>query len=100
MLHVVNKSPFEKDSLATCMRLSRPGSHVLLIEDGVYAALGGGAFAARVRESMAARKFYALGADLAARGLGESDLIDGISVIGYDGFVELAASCSAVQSWV
>jgi len=100
MLHTVNKSPFEKNSLGTCMRLSRPGSHVLLIEDGVYGALAGGAFEARVRECMLTRKFYALGADLAARGIGESKLIAGIEVIGYDAFVELAASCSAVQSWV
>ena len=81
------------------MRLSRAGSHVLLLEDGVYGALAGGAFAPRVRECMRTRKFYALGDDLAARGIGESKLIDGIAVIGYDEFVALAASCSAVQPW-
>lgn len=100
MLHTVNKSPFEKNSLETCMRLSLRGSHILLIEDGVYAALARGAFAQRVRESMRARNFYALRADLAARGLSEAELIDGIEIIDYRGFVELAASCSAVQSWL
>ena len=38
MLHTVNKSPFEHNGLATCLRYARPGSAVLLIEDGVYAA--------------------------------------------------------------
>ena len=41
MLHTVNKSPFEKDSLETCLRLAGQGSDILLIEDGVYAALAG-----------------------------------------------------------
>ena len=35
MLHTVNKSPFEKNSLETCLRLSEDNSSILLIEDGV-----------------------------------------------------------------
>ena len=41
MLHTVNKSPYEKNSLDTCLRLAKQGSAILLIEDGVYAATGG-----------------------------------------------------------
>ena len=33
MLHTVNKSPFEKDSMTSCLRLSADGSSILLIED-------------------------------------------------------------------
>jgi tRNA 2-thiouridine synthesizing protein B len=39
MLHTVNKSPFEKNSLETCLRLIDESSSILLIEDGVYGAL-------------------------------------------------------------
>ena len=99
MLHTVNKSPFEKNSLETCLRLSTAGSHILLIEDGVYGALIGTSVEAQVRMSMGERKFYALGADLKARGVDRSKVIDGIEVVGYDHFVELAAGCDKVQSW-
>ena len=39
MLHTINKSPFEKNSLQTCLRVAPDKSNILLIEDGVYAAL-------------------------------------------------------------
>jgi len=39
MLHLINKSPFERTALDSCLRLAKPGSSILLIEDGVYAAL-------------------------------------------------------------
>ncbi len=100
MLHTVNKSPFEKNSLDTCLRLSAAGSHVLLIEDGVYGALRGTSFETRVREAMQQRKFYALGADLKARGIGRAKVIDGIEVVNYQQFVELAVRCDKVQSWL
>ena len=99
MLHTVNKSPFEKNSLDTCLRLSIAGSHILFIEDGVYGALAGTSVEARVREAMNERKFYALDADLKARGVDPSKIIDGIEVVGYERFVALAASCDKVQSW-
>ena len=38
MLHTVNKSPFDHNSLESCLKFARKGSAVLLIEDGVYAA--------------------------------------------------------------
>jgi len=41
MLHTINKSPFEKDSLKTCLRYAEKGSSVLFIEDAVYACTKG-----------------------------------------------------------
>ena len=41
MLHTVNKSPFERNALESCLRLAASGASVLLIEDGVVAALAG-----------------------------------------------------------
>lgn len=99
LLHTVNKSPFEKNGLDTCLRLSTPGSCILLIEDGVYGALAGGALAAQLQDALRERKIYALGADLQARGIAPARLIDGVEVVDYPGFVELAARCDRIQSW-
>jgi tRNA 2-thiouridine synthesizing protein B len=100
MLHTVNKSPFEKNSLDTCLRLAKAGSDILLIEDGVYAALSGSVMENKVKGAIGQHIVYALGPDLAARGISEDKLIDGIKVVGYDGFVELAAKNDRVQSWL
>ena len=99
MLHTVNKSPFEKNSLETCLRLSLADSHILLIEDGVYGALRGTSITAQIQQALTERKFYALAADLTARGINPNKIIDGIQVIDYAGFVELAANCDKIQSW-
>ena len=37
VLHIVNKSPYDRNSLDTCLRLARADSAILLIEDGIYA---------------------------------------------------------------
>ena len=100
MLHTVNKSPFDRDSLGTCIRLARPGSDVLLIEDAVYAALQGSSFEATVRAAMERLSVFALKEDLDARGIGPHDVIAGIRIVDYGGFVDLAARNDSVQSWL
>ncbi len=100
MLHTVNKSPFEKNSLRTCLRLARPGSDILLIQDAVYAALSDTEFTADMIEAVRQHNVYALEPDLMARGLGQSSLIEGVEPVGYDRFVELAATNDSVQSWL
>ena len=100
ILHVVNKSPYEKNSLESCLRLSRAGSSILLIEDGVYAGVGGSSAARALTEAMADRKTYALGPDLKARGIAPDRLVDGIEIVDYAGFVKLAADNEKVQSWL
>ena len=99
MLHTVNKSPFEKNSLETCLRLSVADSNILLIEDGVYGALSGTTMESKIREAVTTRKIYALDADLKARGINEANLIDGIQIADYEKFVALAASSDKIQSW-
>ena len=44
--------------------------------------------------------FYVLGPDLKARGLSESNVVDGIKVIDYSGFVDLTVDHDTVQSWL
>jgi len=98
-LHTVNKSPFEKSSFDSCMTHVLEGSAVLLYEDGVYAATKGTAAADKVAAANGV-KFYVLGPDLKARGLSEDRLADGVEVIDYAGFVDLAADYGKVVSWV
>jgi len=87
MLYTVNKSPFSVNSLSSVLRVAQAGSPVLLYEDGVYAAMPGARSATTVSAALADHAIYALDADLEARGIGT--VIDGIRVIGFDGFVEL-----------
>jgi len=100
MLHTVNKSPFEKNSLDTCLSLAQTGSDILLIEDGVYAAVAGNAIEGKIKDALENLSVFALGPDLSARGITKDKLIDGVKVVGYDGFVELAAKNDRVQSWL
>ena len=74
MLHTVNKSPFTNNSLESCLDCVADGAAVLLIEDGVYGALTGSTVADKV--------------------------IDGIKLVDYAGFVDLATENDKVQSWL
>lgn len=100
LLHTVNKSPFEKRTLESCLRIAIDGSSILFLEDGVYAAMKGTSVEASVREAMGRHKIYALGPDVSARGLESANLIDGIELVDYAGFVDLAVAHDNVQSWL
>lgn len=99
MLHIVNKSPTERNSFDACLAHAKKGSKVLLIEDAVYAATKGGAAEAKVRSAMADVTIYALQPDLAARGMADR-VIDGVNLVDYGGFVDLVAEQANCQSWL
>jgi tRNA 2-thiouridine synthesizing protein B len=99
-LHLVNKSPTERNTLESCLRLAKAGSTLLLIEDGVYAALDGAASADAVKARMGELTIYVLGPDVDARGLAGLTLIDGLDVVDYGGFVDLVAQHDTTQSWL
>ncbi len=100
MLHLINKSPFDRNALDSCLRLAKAGSSVLLLEDGVYAALEKAASAEAVSKRLKDLNFYVLGPDVAARGLNDTPLIDGIKVVDYGGFVDLVVEHEVAQSWL
>lgn len=99
-LHTVNKSPYEKDALAACLRLAKQGSAILLLEDGVYGAMDGAQMSAEVKEAMTGIKVYVLGPDFAARGCAADRMIEGLETVDYSGFVELATRYDTVQAWL
>ena len=100
MLHNVNKSPLERNALEACMGMAKKGSKILLSEDAVIGAMDNTAVADTIKGAMNDFSFYVLGPDLQARGLEEGKVISGVTVVGYDGFVDLVAETDNVQSWV
>jgi len=99
-LHTVNKSPFDRNSLETCLRLAGKGNAVLLLEDGVYGAMKGSRASGMVEKALSDVSIYVLGADMKARGVDESKIIDGIKVIDYKGFVDLTVENDKVNAWL
>ena len=87
MLHTVNKSPYEKSALESCLNHVSEGDTVLLIEDGVYAVVKG-------------VKSAALEADLKARGIGGDKITDGVEVVDYGGFVDLVEANDKTEAWL
>ncbi len=74
---------------------------VLLIEDGVTGALQNTTAASGISDAMdSGIKFAVLGEDLSARGLTTERILDGVSVVDYAGFVQLAADHDNVQNWL
>ncbi len=98
MLHVVNKSPFERDALASALRMAQPGSGLLLIEDGVYAVVKGTKAADQLKAANGLT-VYALWPDVEARGM-QDRVLEGIKMVDYGGFVDLVAEHATVQSWL
>ena len=100
ILHTVNKSPLDRNALESAIKHATKGSAVLMIEDGIYGAMKGTIKSAMVTDAMKDISFYVLGADLKARGIDASRVIDGIKVVDYNGFVDLVAEHNTSQSWL
>lgn len=99
MLHIVNKSPNERNAFHSCLRFAKAGTPVLLIEDGVYAAVRGSTAADRLQSASGNHTFYVLKEDVAARGLAEH-LVTEVEIVDYGGFVDLVAENDTNQSWL
>jgi tRNA 2-thiouridine synthesizing protein B len=99
MLHIVNKSPLERNTLDSCLAAAQPGAAVLLIEDGVYAATRGNSVETKLCAALANLEIYVLAPDLEARGMAQA-LTEGVKPIDYAGFVELVVQHKNCQSWL
>ena len=97
MLHTVNKSPFQNQSLENCLRLLQKDDVILLLEDGVYAAVAGTVKSPLIEQAVKQHRVYAIEADLKARGLDK--LIGGVRLAGYGDFVELVEQ-HPVHAWL
>lgn len=95
MLHTLNHSPWQRDIRAP-LRLVQPGDELLLLSDGVLAALQGGAFLDLLRS--APITLYALSEDIEARGLA-AQISDSVIRVSYTDFVRLTAKHDVQYSW-
>jgi tRNA 2-thiouridine synthesizing protein B len=98
-LHTVNKSPFETGALLSCLNHCKPGDAVVLIEDGVYGALGASSVADPVRAATSDVAVFALDGDVKARGIG-GKLIDEVETVDYGGFVDLVVEYDRTLAWL
>lgn len=99
MLHIVNKSPAERNALESCLRVAQDGAAILLIEDAVYAATRGNTAENHLRDALSRFKVFALAPDLEARGMGDR-VMEGVATVDYGGFVDLVAEHKNCQSWL
>ena len=96
VLHTVNQSPFDRQTLAQCLARCHPEKDaIVLLEDGVYAALKTHPWA-RQLEGVTC---YAIAEDLLARGLQPQQQLAHIQPIDFDRFVELTIDYPLTQSW-
>ncbi|CAC9612786.1 tRNA 5-methylaminomethyl-2-thiouridine synthase subunit TusB [uncultured Gammaproteobacteria bacterium] len=98
MLHTVNKSSFERNSLQSCLNTIDDSSVILLIEDGVISA------AKNTKSPMLANlaaqgRVFALQGDVEARGI-SSKVADNIKLVDYAGFVDLVVEHGTAVSWL
>ncbi|ABL02582.1 DsrH family protein [Candidatus Ruthia magnifica str. Cm (Calyptogena magnifica)] len=98
MLHTVNKSSFERNSLKSCLNTIDDISVILLIEDGVISAAKN-INSLMIADLAAQGRIYALQGDVEARGI-SSKLADNIKLVDYAGFVDLVVEHGTVVSWV
>jgi tRNA 2-thiouridine synthesizing protein B len=98
MLHIVNKSPFQNNALQTCLQVAS-GGDLLLIEDAVYAATPGTAWAEQLSAAQSRLRVFVLQPDLEARGMGTA-VIEGVTLVDYAGFVERVTENATCQSWL
>ena len=99
LLHIVNKSHFDHNALYACLRLVKHNSGILLIEDAVYAAQKLPQVDEALANAMVDSAVYALTPDIRARGIATENLLDEITLINYNDFVDLTIEYDNTVSW-
>lgn len=100
MLHTINKSPFERNALDACLTHAKAGSAILLIEDGIYAALHNTTLGDKMRAAAERFRLYVLEPDVRARGMTQEQIMAGITPVDYGGFVDLVTEHDKVHAWL
>ncbi|MCT4703508.1 sulfurtransferase complex subunit TusB [Enterobacteriaceae bacterium H20N1] len=95
MLHILRQSPFNAD-LDTLLRCMNAGDDLLLLQDGVIAAIKGGRYLELLLE--APISISALQEDLEARGLA-AQISSKIDTVSYNDFVRLTIKHERQMTW-
>ena len=95
MLHLITQSPID---MAIFQRLGA-GDDVLFLDKALLNLLQKGQLNKAITALLAQHQLYALANDLEVRGIIPEELLKGIIVIDYTGFVELSVKNSLIQTW-
>ncbi|WP_323641106.1 sulfurtransferase complex subunit TusB [Pectobacterium polonicum] len=95
MLHTLSHSPYHVD-LDALLRSMGQGDALVLLQDGVIAALAGGDIIHRLLDS--AVLLYALRPDTEARGITEQ-ISNNVTLIDYNQFVQLTVEHPQQLAW-
>jgi tRNA 2-thiouridine synthesizing protein B len=96
-LHIVSSSPFATNALQSALKFLSQSDAILLIENGVYAAVDNAQIAPLREIAVRGLKVYALGEDIDARAL--TSLAKYISRVSYTDFVALVCQHHNSVSW-
>ncbi len=100
VLHVVSGSAWASPSLQECLSRIRKADAIMLLGDGVYAALGGSESTRKLGAALGdGIEGYCLREDLETRGISALPLAEGMQIVDYGGFVDLAARFSRICTW-
>jgi tRNA 2-thiouridine synthesizing protein B len=94
ILHTLNASP-ATSTFSDCLRVIATGDALLLMGDGVYAAIANTDPSTRLQASGA--EIYVLGPDASAAGV--NNLVEGATLVDMDGFVALTERFTRQQAW-
>ena len=89
MLHFVSTSPFQHTALQECRNVAQPGDVLVLIADGVFAAL-------KNETLFVGLQVFAIRDHLAARGITAPNWI---TLIDYDQLTALTCQHNPTQTW-
>ena len=95
MLHTLSTSPWHAD-IAAMLRLIKEGDELLLLSDGVIAAVAQGRFLENLPS--APISLYALQDDIEARGLA-GQIADSVVRVDYTDFVSLTVKHEGQLAW-
>ena len=87
-------------ALIHCLDRAGEGDAVLLLESGVYGVLKAAQLSSRLTKVMPIIRVYALAPDLASRGITTDEILAGVGLVDYVGFVELSVFYNPIVSWV
>lgn len=96
-LHIVSSSPFATNALQSALKFASQSDAILLIENGVYAAVDSAHISPLMEIAARGLKVYALGEDIDARAL--TALAKNINKVSYTDFVTLVCQHHNSVSW-
>ena len=95
MLHLITQSPINE---AIFQRLGA-GDDVLFLDKAVLNLLQKGSLSTTLTSLLDQHQLYVLADDLELRGIGSAELLKGLKVIDYAGFVDLTVKNIHIQTW-